>query len=41
LKFDELGGKLLDMNENRWDAIRKRADSYEEKELENVFLAAV
>jgi len=37
VKFDELGGSLLDMTENRWDALKKRADTYEEKEVEAIF----
>mgnify|MGYP006403941159 FL=1 len=37
VKFDELGGSLLDMTENRWDAIKKRADTYDEKEVVAIF----
>jgi len=39
VKFDELGGSLLDMTENRWDALKQRADTYTEKEIESVFVA--
>jgi len=39
VKFDELGGSLLDMNENRWDALKKRADTYTDKEIEKVFIS--
>ena len=39
VKFDELGGSLLDMTENRWDALKQRADSYTDKEIEAVFVA--
>ena len=38
VKFDELGGSLMGMTENRWDALKKRADSYTEKEIESVFV---
>jgi len=38
VKFDELGGSLMGMTENRWDALKKRADSYTEKEIEAVFV---
>ena len=38
VKFDELGGNLLDMHEDRWNAIKQRADSYTEKEIEAVFV---
>jgi hypothetical protein len=38
VKFDELGGRLLSMNDNRWDAIKKRADTFEDSELEKVFV---
>jgi hypothetical protein len=38
VKFDELGGSLLDMTDNRWSAIKQRADSYTEKEIEAVFV---
>jgi len=37
VKFDELGGSLLDMTENRWDALKKRADTYDEKEVVAIF----
>jgi hypothetical protein len=37
VKFDELGGSLLDMTENRWDALKKRADTYDEKEVVTIF----
>jgi hypothetical protein len=40
VKFDGLGGELLDMTENRWSAIKQRADSYTDKEIEKVFVAA-
>jgi hypothetical protein len=38
VKFDELGGSLLNMTDNRWDALKKRADTYTEKEIEAVFV---
>ena len=40
VKFDEIGGDLMNMTDNRWDAIKKRADTYTEKEIESVFVAA-
>jgi hypothetical protein len=41
VKFDGLGGELLDMTEGRWSAIKQRADSYTDKEIEKVFVTAV
>ena len=41
VKFDGLGGELLDMTESRWSAIKQRADSYTDKEIEKVFVTAV
>ena len=38
VKFDEIGGDLMSMTENRWDAIKKRADTYTDKEIEKVFV---
>ena len=40
VKFDGLGGELLDMTEGRWSAIKQRADSYTDKEIEKVFVTA-
>tara|TARA_Y100000296_G_scaffold39682_1_gene45785 strand:+ start:568 stop:1797 length:1230 start_codon:yes stop_codon:yes gene_type:complete len=37
VKFDELGGKLLDLNESRWTALTKRADSFDEKDFGKIF----
>ena len=39
VKFDEIGGDLMSMTENRWDALKKRADTYTDKEIESVFVA--
>jgi hypothetical protein len=38
VKFDGLGGELLDMTESGWSAIKQRADSYTDKEIEKVFV---
>jgi hypothetical protein len=38
VKFDGLGGELLDMTEGGWSAIKQRADSYTDKEIEKVFV---
>jgi hypothetical protein len=38
VKFDELGGRLLDLNESRWTALTKRADSFDEKDFEKIFV---
>jgi hypothetical protein len=38
VKFDELGGKLLDMNESRWTALTRRADSFDEKDFDKIFV---
>ena len=37
VKFDELGGKLLNLNESRWTALTKRADSFDEKDFGKIF----
>ena len=36
-KFDAIGGDLVDMSENRWSSILKRAESLDEKDFEKVF----
>ena len=36
-KFDALGGDLVEMSENRWSSILKRAESLDEKDFEKVF----
>jgi len=38
VKFDELGGRLLDLNESRWTALTKRADSFDEKDFDKIFV---
>ncbi len=40
VKFDELGGKLVDMGASRWTSTLKRAESFDEKEFEKVFVVA-
>ena len=40
VKFDELGGKLVDMGASRWASTLKRAESFDEKEFEKVFVVA-
>ena len=41
VKFDELGGGLMETDASRWDAILKRADSLQDKDFEKIFAAAV
>ena len=41
VKFDEVGGSLIDTNASRWAAILKRADSLQDKDFEKIFAAAV
>lgn len=36
-KFDAIGGDLVDMPENRWSSILKRAESLDEKDFAKVF----
>jgi len=38
VKFDEIGGDLMSMTDNRWAAIKQRADSYTEDEVEKMFV---
>ena len=41
VKFDELGGNLMETDAGRWAAILKRADSLQDKDFEKIFAAAV
>ena len=41
VKFDEVGGSLIDTDASRWSAILKRADSMQDKDFEKVFMTAV
>ena len=41
VKFDEVGGSLIDTDASRWSAILKRADSLQDKDFEKIFAAAV
>ena len=40
LKFDEIGGSLLETNNNRWSAILKRAESMQDADFAKVFMSA-
>ena len=40
VKFDELGGNLMETDASRWAAILKRADSLQDKDFEKIFAAA-
>jgi len=37
VKFDEIGGKIVNMPEAKWDSVVKRAKSMDEKEVEKIF----
>ena len=37
VKFDALGGDLVDMKQDRWYSLLKRAESLDEKDFERVF----
>jgi hypothetical protein len=39
LKFDEIGGSLLETTDNRWSAILKRADSMQDADFAKVFMS--
>ena len=41
VKFDELGGNLMETDAGRWAAILKRADSLQDKDFEKIFAAAI
>ena len=41
VKFDEVGGSLIDTDASRWSAILKRAASLQDKDFEKIFAAAV
>jgi hypothetical protein len=41
VKFDGVGGSLIDTDASRWAAILKRADSLQDKDFEKIFAAAV
>ena len=38
VKFDEIGGGLMNMTDNRWEGLKLRADSYSEDEVEKMFV---
>jgi len=40
VKFDELGGSLMETDASRWAAILKRADSLQDKDFEKIFATA-
>jgi len=40
LKFDEIGGSLLETNNSRWSAILKRAESMQDADFAKVFMSA-
>ena len=40
VKFDEVGGSLIDTDAGRWAAILKRADSMQDKDFEKIFMTA-
>ena len=37
VRFDQIGGQLLDMSPSRWDSTVKRADSLDVKDFDKVF----
>ena len=41
VKFDAVGGSLMDVDASRWAAILKRADSMQDKDFAKVFMTAV
>ena len=41
VKFDEVGGSLIETDASRWAAILKRADSMQDKDFEKIFMTAV
>jgi hypothetical protein len=41
VKFDELGGQLVDMKADKWEAINRRAASYTEDDYKDAFGSAV
>jgi len=41
VKFDEVGGSLIETDPSRWAAILKRADSLQDADFEKIFAAAV
>ena len=41
VKFDGVGGSLIDTDASRWSAILKRADSLQDADFEKIFAAAV
>ena len=40
LKFDEIGGSLIETTETRWSAILKRAESMQQADFDKVFMLA-
>lgn len=41
LKFDEIGGSLIETNDSRWSSILKRAESMQDADFSKVFMSAV
>ena len=41
VKFDEVGGSLIETDASRWAAILKRADSLQDADFEKIFAVAV
>ncbi|MAS86517.1 MAG: hypothetical protein CMH30_00860 [Micavibrio sp.] len=39
-KLDNVGGSLINMGEDRWSAVKKRADTFQDADLEKIFAPA-
>ena len=39
-KLDNIGGSLINMGEDRWSAVKKRADTFQDADLEKIFAPA-
>jgi len=41
VKFDQIGGSMLDMSESRWSGLVSRADTLTDKDFEKIYAATV
>jgi hypothetical protein len=37
VRFDEIGGQLVNYTDNQWSNLKSRAESYEDKDFKRVF----
>jgi hypothetical protein len=40
VRFDEIGGSLLDVSESRWESMVARANTLTDKDFEKIYMAS-